>query len=94
MSLSDDKKITRRNYLKYAGGIVAASALAAAGYGISQYYKPSIPTTTSPTMTTRTSDGKKKVRIGGTKPLTGSAARARVAKAPLRYPMTKWSTIK
>ena len=70
----DDKRITRRNYLKYAGGVVAAGALAAAGYGISQYYKPSTPTTTGPTITTPGGGEKKKVRIGGTKPLTGTAA--------------------
>jgi len=86
LSLSDDKKITRRNYLKYAGGIVAAGALAAAGYGAYRYYGQ--PPTPSP------GGQKLKVKVGGTKPLTGSAARARVAKAPLRYPMTKWSTIK
>jgi len=52
----DDKKIARRRYLKYAGGIVAVGALAAAGYGMSQYYKPPAPT--SPTINTTTCGGK------------------------------------
>jgi branched-chain amino acid transport system substrate-binding protein len=62
--------MSRRNYLKYAGAAVAVGAVAAAGYGISQYYRPPAPTI-SPTTTTSTSGGKKKVKIGGTKPLTG-----------------------
>ncbi len=65
-------KISRRKYLKYAGAAVAVGAVAAAGYGISQYYKPPSPTTPSPTTPTPTTGVKKKVRIGGTKPLTGS----------------------
>ena len=63
------EKISRRSYLKYAGAAAAVVAIAAAGYGISQYYKPTTPTATTPT-----TGGKKKVKIGGTKPLTGSAA--------------------
>jgi branched-chain amino acid transport system substrate-binding protein len=63
------EKISRRSYLKYAGTAVAVGAIAAAGYGISQYYRPTTPTATTPT-----TGGKKKVKIGGTKPLTGSAA--------------------
>ena len=65
-------KISRRKYLKYAGAAVAAGAVAAAGYGISQYYRPS--GTTAPSQTTPASGGKLKVRVGGSKPLTGSAA--------------------
>ncbi len=65
-------KISRRKYLKYAGAAVAAGAVAAAGYGISQYYRPS--GTTTPSQTTPASGGKRKVRVGGTKPLTGAAA--------------------
>jgi branched-chain amino acid transport system substrate-binding protein len=72
--LSEDK-ISRRKYLKYAGAAVAIGAVTAAGYGISQYYQqaPTTPTTTSPgpVRVTPTS-GKKKVKIGGTKPLTGN----------------------
>ncbi|MCJ7760475.1 amino acid ABC transporter substrate-binding protein, partial [Candidatus Bathyarchaeota archaeon] len=63
------EKISRRSYLKYAGAAAAVGAIAAAGYGISQYYKPTTPTATTPT-----TGGKKKVKIGGTKPLPGSAA--------------------
>jgi branched-chain amino acid transport system substrate-binding protein len=61
--------------LKYAGAAVAAGAAAIAGYGASQYYGK--PVTSPPTTTTPTSGGggeKLKVKIGGTKPLTGSAA--------------------
>jgi len=36
----EEKKISRRSYLKYAGGIVAAGAIAAAGYGIYEATKP------------------------------------------------------
>ncbi len=67
--LSQDK-MSRRKCLKYAGAVVAVGAVAAAGYGISQYYRPPAPTT-SLTTTTSTSGGKKEVKIGGTKPLTG-----------------------
>jgi branched-chain amino acid transport system substrate-binding protein len=71
--------ISRRKYLKYAGAAVGIGAIAAAGYGISQYYQPPAPTTTSPTTpaspTTPTiPTAKKKVKIGGTKPVTGLAA--------------------
>ncbi|MCX6660010.1 MAG: amino acid ABC transporter substrate-binding protein, partial [Candidatus Bathyarchaeota archaeon] len=62
--------MSRRKCLKYAGAVVAVGAVAAAGYGISQYYRPPAPTT-SLTTTTSTSGGKKEVKIGGTKPLTG-----------------------
>jgi branched-chain amino acid transport system substrate-binding protein len=69
-------KISRRKYLKYAGAAVAAGAVAVAGYEASQYYGR--PATTPPTTTTPTSSSpggqKLKVKIGGTKPLTGSAA--------------------
>jgi branched-chain amino acid transport system substrate-binding protein len=74
--LSEDK-INRRKYLKYAGAAVAAGAVAAAGYGISQYYQPTTPTTTTAPTThgpTTPSEGKKKVKIGTTKPLTGAEA--------------------
>jgi len=71
--------ISRRKYLKYAGAAVAVGAIAAAGYGISQYYQPPTPTTPTPTTpasptTPTTPTAKKKVKIGGTKPLTGTAA--------------------
>jgi len=72
--LSEDK-ISRRKYLKYAGAAVAIGAVAAAGYGISQYGQPAptTPTTTSPGPVTVTpTSGKKKVKIGGTKPFTGN----------------------
>ena len=74
---SDETKITRRNYLKYAGGVVAAGALAAAGYGAYRYYgqPPATPPPTTPTSTSTSPGGQKlKVKVGGTKPLTGSAA--------------------
>ena len=76
--MSEDK-ISRRKYLKYAGAAVGIGAIAAAGYGISQYYQtPAPPTspTTSPTTTPTStpSTGKKKVKIGGSKPLTGIEA--------------------
>jgi branched-chain amino acid transport system substrate-binding protein len=72
--LSEDK-ISRRKYLKYAGAAVAAGAVAIAGYGAYQYYGQ--PTTPPPTVAPPTSSigGQKlKVRIGGTKPLTGTMA--------------------
>ena len=69
-----EEKISRRKYLKYAGAAVAAGAVAAAGYGISQYYKPPTPTTTTSPTVTVTTGGKRKVRIGGTKPFTGPEA--------------------
>jgi len=67
--LSDDK-IGRRKYLKYAGAAVAVGAIAAAGYGLSNYYKPSdqILSTTTPV------GEKNKVKIGTTRPLTGRDA--------------------
>ncbi|MCW4042243.1 MAG: amino acid ABC transporter substrate-binding protein [Candidatus Bathyarchaeota archaeon] len=69
--MSEDK-ISRRKYLKYAGAAVGIGAIAAAGYGISQYYQAPTPTTTPTTTPTSTpTTGKKKVKIGGTKPLTG-----------------------
>ena len=73
-----ESKINRRKYLKYAGAAISIGAIAAAGYGISQYHQPTRPTTPgpttpSPTVTTPAPE-KKKVKIGGTKPLTGIAA--------------------
>jgi branched-chain amino acid transport system substrate-binding protein len=67
--LSDDK-ISRRKYLKYAGAAVAVGAIAATGYSLSNYNKPAdqISPTTTPI------EGKKKVRIGTTRPLTGRDA--------------------
>jgi branched-chain amino acid transport system substrate-binding protein len=66
-----ENKISRRKYLKYAGAAIAIGAIAATGYGISQYYQLSKPTTPIPTTPTTTTTGKRKVKIGGTKPLTG-----------------------
>ena len=66
---------SRRKFLKYAGAAIIAGAAASAGYYGMTQYNPS--TQTSPTLTTSTSfsGGKKlKVRIGGTKPLTGTVA--------------------
>jgi branched-chain amino acid transport system substrate-binding protein len=71
-----EKKIDRRKYLKYAGAAVAIGAVAAAGYGLSQYSQPTETTTPGPTTpgpTTPTA-GKKKLKIGTTKPLTGAEA--------------------
>ncbi|MCX6660714.1 MAG: amino acid ABC transporter substrate-binding protein [Candidatus Bathyarchaeota archaeon] len=70
-----EKPQSRRKFLKYAGeGIIAGAAASAGYYGMTQY---PTPTQTPPTVTTSTSTsgGKKlKVRIGGTKPLTGTVA--------------------
>jgi branched-chain amino acid transport system substrate-binding protein len=75
---TDEKKISRRAYLKYAGGVVAVGAIAAAGYGAYQFYGKPVtpsPTTPPPTATTPTTGGQKLiVKVGGTKPLTGSAS--------------------
>ncbi|OGD54210.1 hypothetical protein A3K80_07710 [Candidatus Bathyarchaeota archaeon RBG_13_38_9] len=73
------EKLSRRKYLKYAGAAVAVGAIAAAGYGVSQYYRK--PTTTTPTTPTSTiaTTGKKKVKIGGTKPFTGPDALAGIS---------------
>lgn len=69
--MSEDK-ISRRKYLKYAGAAIGIGAIAAAGYGISQYYQAPTPTTTPTTTPTSTpTTGKKTIKIGGTKPLTG-----------------------
>jgi branched-chain amino acid transport system substrate-binding protein len=69
----EEKKITRRAYLKYAGGAVAVAAIAAAGYETYQYYgKPITPSTLISRVTPP--PGYKTVKIGGTKPLTGSAS--------------------
>ncbi len=69
----EKKNITRRAYLKYAGGIVAVGVIAAAGYGAYQFYgKPATPTGTTPTPTMTSTGGQKlTVKVGGTKPLTG-----------------------
>ena len=70
-----ETKISRRKYLKYAGGAVAAGAIATAGYGLSQYYGAPASTTTPPTTPPSTTGGKRlKVRIGGSKPFTGPDA--------------------
>ena len=45
MSKPEEKKISRRTYLKYAGGVVAAGVIAAAGYG---YYEATLPPPTHP----------------------------------------------
>jgi len=78
-----EEKLSRRKYLKYAGAAVAVGAVAAAGYGISQYYQQPTPTTISPTsttpMVTTPTAGKKKVKIGGTKPFTGPDALAGIS---------------
>ena len=71
-----DIKINRRKYLKYAGAAIAAGAVAAAGYGIYQYSgQPSPTSTTSPSPTSpviETPATGKKIKIGGSKPLTGA----------------------
>jgi len=59
------EKITRRKYLKYAGGAIAAAAIAAAGYGAYKYLEEPV---------TPTPEGRKVVKIGGTKPFTGPDA--------------------
>jgi len=67
-----DSTHSRRRFLKYAGAAVAAGAVAAAGYGISQYSGQ--PGPTAPSQPVPASGGKRKVKVGGTKPLTGTAA--------------------
>ncbi len=57
-----EQKTSRRNFVKYAGGAVAVAAIAAAGYGAYQYYYGG---------PARGPAGKRKVRIGTTKPLSG-----------------------
>jgi branched-chain amino acid transport system substrate-binding protein len=77
-----EEKLSRRKYLKYAGAAVAVGAVAAAGYGISQYYQQPTPTTTTPTTTTPATtptSGKRKVKIGGTKPFVGKDALAGIS---------------
>ena len=49
MSEVEKTKMTRRKYLKYAGGIVAAAAVSAAGYGIYEATKPTPVVTPRPT---------------------------------------------
>jgi len=63
------KKTNRRNFLKYAGGAVAAAAIAATGYYAYDSMKPSEGPTPSPT-----TPAKNVVKIGTTKPLTGTEA--------------------
>lgn len=46
MGDEEKKKITRRKYLKYTGGVVVGAAAAAAGYGIYESTKPLPPTPT------------------------------------------------
>ncbi len=74
----EKKNITRRAYLKYAGGIVAVGVIAAAGYGAYQFYgKPVTPSAmnSSATPTTTSTGGQKlTVKVGGTKPLTSIQA--------------------
>lgn len=65
-----DEKIGRRKYFKYAGAAVAIGAIAAAGYSLYSYYRPS----EQPRPTTTPVGKKSKVKIGTTKPLTGSDA--------------------
>jgi hypothetical protein len=68
--LSEEKKISRRAYLKYAGGVVAVGAIAAAGYGAYQFYgkpvttSPTTPTSTlTPTVTTTPTTGGQKLTV-------------------------------
>ena len=64
------EKISRRKYLKYTGGAIAAAAIAAAGYGAYKYSEePAAPTP----------ERGKVVKIGGTKPFTGPDAPAGIA---------------
>jgi multiple sugar transport system substrate-binding protein len=53
MTESEKGKISRRNYLKYAGGVVAAAVVVGAGYGIYEATKPA-PIVPSPTTATAT----------------------------------------
>ena len=57
------EKSSRRKFIKYAGGAVATAAIAAAGYGAYMYSRPAPELT--PTK-------KNIVKIGTTKPLTGT----------------------
>ncbi|MBS7650926.1 MAG: amino acid ABC transporter substrate-binding protein [Candidatus Bathyarchaeia archaeon] len=80
--MSEEKKVSRRSWMKYAGaGVVVVAAAAGAGYYATQPKPTPTPTPTTPTPTpttpTPSPSGKKlKVRIGGTKPLTGTVALA------------------
>jgi ABC-type sugar transport system substrate-binding protein len=47
----EKSKLTRRSYLKYVGGAVAAAAVAAAGYGLNSTSQPQAPTTQTITQT-------------------------------------------
>ena len=73
--MSEEKKVSRRGWIKYAGaGVVVVAAAAGAGYYATQPKPtPTTPTPTTPTPTPTPSPGGKKlkVRVGGTKPLTG-----------------------
>jgi branched-chain amino acid transport system substrate-binding protein len=73
--MSEEKKIARLAYLKYVGGIVAVGAVAAGGYGAYRFYGKPVTIPQENSTPTPSGPGQKlKVRVGGTKPLTGSAA--------------------
>lgn len=77
MTEIDKKKITRRKYLRYAGGAVAAAVVAAAGYGVYEGTKPTPtgpPTTAATTATTPTVSPLTELVIGVQGPMTGPAA--------------------
>jgi branched-chain amino acid transport system substrate-binding protein len=81
-----EKKISRRNYVKYVGGAVAVAAIAATGYGAYMYSKPKptptptptrttpTPTTTTPKPTTPKPTSGPPLKLGGTACLTGFMA--------------------
>jgi branched-chain amino acid transport system substrate-binding protein len=74
--MSEEKKVSRRGWIKYAGaGVVVVAAAAGAGYYATQPKPtPTTPTPTTPTPTPSPGGKKLKVKIGGTKPFTGPDA--------------------
>lgn len=65
--MSEEKKISRRRYIRYAGGAVAAAVVAAAGYGVYQATQPPAPpptTTTAPPVTVTTTAAPKTTAPG------------------------------
>ena len=64
-------EISRRKYLEYAGAAIAADGAAIAGYGAYNYYgQPRFLSTPTPTLGLGAQ--RLTVKIGGTKPLTGT----------------------
>jgi branched-chain amino acid transport system substrate-binding protein len=75
LSMNEEKKVSRRRFLKYAGGAVVVVAAAAAGAGYYETTRPSVtssstaitPSTTASTSAMATGP----IKIGGIAPITG-----------------------